>query len=222
MKIVFPEINKVFHITDDKVHSLIVENQVLLVNILNDLTKQMNGEEGKIALSENDKLVQINKNCELLSQFIPFKVSTKSLISKLASYMEERAVSSDYYERTQNEIGHIENYLYDLAFDMIGDIVFNRLNVASVIKMSGPGFAEEYDSLAEKIIDYIELVKEYDRDKLFITLNLRDYIVDEEMNSFVNTVLDHNIKLFMIESRERKLLDNEYRYIIDNDWCEIC
>lgn len=222
MKIVFPEINRVFKISNDRVNSLIIENQMLLVKILSDLNRQLIGEEGRIALSENDRLLKMDKNCELLCHFIPFKVNTKTLVTKLSSYMEEKGISGDFYESTQNLLGYLENYLYELAFDMTGDIVFSKLNLTALIRAVGVGFAEEYDNLAEKIVDYMELVREYDKDKLFVTLNIRDYISDAEMNSFINTVLNHNIKLFMIECRERSVLDCESRYIVDNDWCEIC
>lgn len=222
MKIVLPGINKVFETTDDRVYTLIIENQQLLVDILNDFNKQFHGDEGKIVLSENDKLLQTDKNCELLTQFIPFDISTKVLVSKLVSSMEKRGASGDFFENSQALLSYLEKFLYDISFEMTGDIVFGKLNLSSIIKAVGVGFAEDYDSLAEKIVDYMELVREYDRDKLFITLNLRDYISDSDMNAFVNTVLDHNIKIFMIESRERCVLERESRFIVDEDWCEIC
>ena len=47
----------------------------------------------------------------------------------------------------------------------------------------------------------MELVREYDSEKMFITLNLRIYISDDEMNKFVNDVVARGYKLLMVENR---------------------
>lgn len=67
----------------------------------------------------------------------------------------------------------------------------------------------------------MELVREYERDKLFITVNLRSYIDDSEMEKFMKTILQHQIHLIMVENREYERLPDEDRYIIDSGLCEI-
>ena len=67
----------------------------------------------------------------------------------------------------------------------------------------------------------MELVTEFDRKKLYITINLRSYIDDIETEKFIDTVLNHSYNLIMIESYEHSRLPNEQRYIIDADLCEI-
>ena len=79
-----------------------------------------------------------------------------------------------------------------------------------------------YESLAEKILDYFELVEEYDKKKLFIMVNLRSYLSDEEMKMFMRDVLARKIQVLLIESSERSVLDEEKRYIVDADLCVIC
>lgn len=68
----------------------------------------------------------------------------------------------------------------------------------------------------------MELVREYDSEKLFITLNLRSYISDDEMNKFVNDVVARGYKLLMVENSEYPIIEHEKRYIIDADKCIIC
>lgn len=48
----------------------------------------------------------------------------------------------------------------------------------------------------------MELVREYDSERMFITLNLRSYISDNEMNKFVNDVVVRGYKLLMLENTE--------------------
>ena len=99
---------------------------------------------------------------------------------------------------------------------------FRKSHGKNIIKAVGIGFTENYDSLAEKILDYMELVREYDSEKMFITLNLRSYISDDEMNKFVNDVVARGYKLLMVENSEYPIIEHEKRYIIDADKCIIC
>jgi len=185
MKIAIPEISNIFVISESKVNTLIIENQRLLVSVLSDINDQLNGNEGLVVLSENDHILKLSKYCELISQFVPFELNTKLLASKLVSALEKRGVSADHYEETQKLLCMMENYLYSLSLYLTGDISFSKINLSSIIKSVGAGFTEEYDNLAEKIIEYMELVREYDNDKLFITLNIRDYIGDVNVNEKV-------------------------------------
>ena len=105
---------------------------------------------------------------------------------------------------------------------MLGNYELGRLNVASLIKASDIRFDDEYDSLCEKIVDYMELVREYIGDKCFFTLNLRSLISDAEAELLMKTLLDHEYHCIMIENCERKRSSLEKRTIIDEDLCEIC
>lgn len=66
----------------------------------------------------------------------------------------------------------------------------------------------------------MELVREFDRDKLFFTVNLRSYIDDDEAELFMKTVIDHDFKIVMIENKEYNKLKHELRMTIDADLCE--
>ena len=68
----------------------------------------------------------------------------------------------------------------------------------------------------------MELVREYDSERIFIMLNLRSYISDNEMNKFVNDVVVRGYKLLMLENTEYPIIEHEKRYIIDADKCIIC
>ena len=93
---------------------------------------------------------------------------------------------------------------------------------SSLIKASEIRLSDDYDSLAEKIIDYMELVNEYLGEKLFVTVGLRSFLPDNEAELFMQTILRHGFHCIMIESFSKKKLMNEKRYIIDEDLCEIC
>lgn len=222
MKFVYPEINKVFDTDIEKINTIVVENQKLLINILSDIYGQIEGNDGKSVLSDNKGILPMGKYAELLTQFVPFELCKKSLISKISALFEKKALEEDMYLETMELMSSIERYLYKLSFDFNCNPIFQKININSLIKASGFGLNEEYDSLGEKILDYFELVREFDHDKLFITFNLRCFLSDAETQLFIEDILRREIKLIMLESSERKLLSCENRLLIDSDLCEIC
>lgn len=221
MKLVYPEIDYVIDTNDERVNTIVIENQNLLFTICSDLYSQTQGNEGKCVVSSDDKVLDISKNVELLNQFIPFDINSKALLNRLTSAMEKKALESDLYEKTMLEMADLQKYLYGLAGELPGDIVFTKISVSAIIKASGIEFEKEYDKLAEKVLDYMELVREYDKDKMFVLVNFRSYVMDNEMYQFLDTVKRQLYNVVLIDEKEHKLLSNEKRYLIDKELCEI-
>lgn len=222
MKFVCPDINHVFDTEIGKVNSLIIENQKLFFEVITDISSQIEGFDGKSVLSEENKILTFSKNADLLTQFIPFDLNRKTLVNKAVSALEQVAVSGEYFQKTAEILSQLEAYLFEISANFSCDISFSKISAASIIKASGFEFKNDYDTLCEKIINYFELVTEFDRKKLFFTVNLRSYVNDKEIELFIETVLQHGYNLLMIESGEHPLLTSEQRYIIDSALCEIC
>lgn len=221
MTFVYPDIDFVFNTEERGVHTLVIENQCMFRNLLIDLYNQSQGNDGRSVVAYEYKPLPFEKYCEVLSQFVPFSLNKKSVVTKIGPLLAKRAVDSEYFLKTTELMTEIESLMYELAFDLDADIEFNSINVESLIKSVGVSLKEEYESLAEKIIDYMELVNNLERKKLYILINLRSYISDEEMIYFIETVLQHEFDVIIIESAERPILKGEIRYIVDESLCEI-
>ncbi len=221
MKYVYPEIGKVFETGSDFVNTLVIENQGLFCRIIEDFQNQINGFEGKGVLSTDDKIMPMNKNLEVFSQFVPFEINRKNLISKICSAIEAKAINEGFCFKTSELMTEIESFLMELSFDFDCNLSFEKLNFASLVKASGLEIADDYDSLGEKIIDLMELITEFDREKFYVIINLRSYLSDEETERFMDTVIRHRFSVLMIESNEHLLLPRESRFLVDKDLCEI-
>lgn len=95
-----------------------------------------------------------------------------------------------------------------------------KLSIGGVIKAAGIGIADDYENDLERLLDYMELVRELERDKLFVLVNLRSYYSDADLNTFLDTVLQHAFRVLLIDGASRKLLQNEQRITVDADLCE--
>ena len=96
------------------------------------------------------------------------------------------------------------------------------MNMSSLIKSVGVEIRNDFVSTAEKVIEYMDLIRHLEKaDKLFILVNYRSYITDDEFCLFNDTVLSHGFHVVLLESSSRVKLLTEHRITIDSDLCEI-
>mgnify|MGYP000355726591 CR=1 FL=1 len=136
--------------------------------------------------------------------------------------MQKLAMDEEHYYQTNELIILLESYLLDLSVELTGDIEFSKITWENIIKAVALDLQKIMIHLQKKYWINMELVREYDSEKMFITLNLRSYISDDEMNKFVNDVVARGYKLLMVENSEYPIIEHEKRYIIDADKCIIC
>lgn len=215
----FPEIEGVIDTAIPLVNTIVIENQKLFSSMISDINGAINGWKGKTVLSANELILDMSKSAELVSTFIPFDMNRKPLLTKILTAVEKKSADAEHYMQTMKLMGDMEHYLDDLVAGFDCNLSFSKITPSSLIRAAGLEIVDDYESLAEKLIDYMELVREFDRDKLFVTVNMRSYIDDEETDLFMQTVIGHEYHVIMIENHEYRRLPYEKRRIVDQDLC---
>ena len=220
MILAHPQMDTVLNFDGAHVHSLVVENPNFYRHLLCDLYGQLQGVEGKLVLSDKGKTLVISKWVELVDNCIHFELNRKSLLTKVCAAMERTAVSEAFFLKTAGLLCALESYVDELAFELPGDIVCEKCSVAGVLKGIGIGLRDDYEDPLERLIDFMELVREFDRDKLFVLVGLRSFFPDGQVEAFLKTVLDHGYRVLLLDCVSREKLSCEKRLTIDNDLCE--
>lgn len=215
-----PQMETVIDFAGREVPSMVIENPMFFRMLMMDLYAQKNGEEGQFILSENGKTLSISSMVELLDNCLQFNLNTKPLLNKIAAAMEQTAVSEDFFLKTADILQRLEQYMNELAFAFDCDIVCERCTTAGVIKAMGIALRDEYEDPLERLVDYMELIREFERDKLFVLVNLRSFFDDPDVERFLKTAVDHGYHVLLLDSVERKKLPMERRLTIDIDLCE--
>lgn len=222
MRFIHSDIDAVFDIDTSYISTLVIESPSLFRKVIKDISLSIDGSTTPAVLSKNNETVDFGKNAELICDLIYFNINQKPLLNKILSSLERSAVSPDNYLETQELLGNIESSISKWAFDFPCDIIATKITTATVLKAVGIELNNDYEGEAgdaERIIDYMELVREFDRDKLFITVNMRSFISDEVMTDFMRTAISHEYKLLMIDSVNRPMLPFEKRVTVDEDLC---
>ncbi len=221
MTFCFPEIGGYFDTSIERVNTIVIENQPLFRKIIEEIYSQIDGFSGSCVIGDSGhKTLDFSKNAELFTSFVPFEINRKNLVSKIVSAVEKESLNGYRYEQTMSILSEIERYMDGLTSSFDCNLTYSKITSASLIKAVGIEIVDDYSSLAEKIIDYMELVREFDREKLFFTVNLRSYVDDVETEQFLKTVKNHDFNLIMFENKEYNRLEHEFRRTIDEDLCE--
>ena len=217
----YEEIEGNFDTKIDKINTIVIENSNLFRAVVQDIYNRIDGYPGKSVLGTGEgKLLDFSKYAEIFTSFVPFEINRKGLLTKITSTIEKESLDGYRYESTMKILTDIERYMEGLTSSFDCNLAFSKITAGALIKAVGIEIVDDYTSLAEKIIDYMELVREFDRDKIFFTVNLRSYIDDEEADKFMKTVKNHDFHLLMFENKEYNGLEHELRRTIDEDLCE--
>lgn len=220
MKLTHPQIEKIIEVTQGTVNEIIIENQRLFSLIVEDIYCAINGINGDTVLSINNSPVDMIKYTQLITDFAPLQLNKKTLLTKITQILEKEALNELNYASTMELMSNVERYLNDLGMELPCEIIFNKMTVSNLIKAFAPDIVEEGKTAIEKLIDYMELVRELERDKLFVLVNMRSYFDDEIMEAFIQTALSHDHKILLLESLTRRKLQFTQRTTIDKDLCE--
>lgn len=220
MKLIFPEISTTILFKPGVFPSLVIENQDIFYSFTEDLYQQFRGYSGKTVLSLNDTPIPFSSNLDLLANYFPFEINRKNLLNKLLSVLEKEALSPEFYDRTQRLLGQTEQWIYDLAFATDNELEPKGISIVSLLKAAGIEFREDYHSLSEKILAYMDMVSNYDLAKLFVFINARSFINDRNMELFTENCIKKGFSILLIDSSEHPRLSLEERHVIDGDLCE--
>lgn len=215
-----PQIETLLDVSLPGVTSLVIENPVFYRELLMDLYAQMDGMAGKFVLSHEGKTLSIATWVELIDNVLHFELNTRTLLGKVQSAMEQTAVNETFFLKTAELLQQLERYAQELAFQFDCDILCKHCSVSGLLKAVGISLRDDYEDSLERLADYMELIREFDREKLFVLVNLRSFFDDDHVEKFLETVSAHGYRVLLLDGIERKKLPQERRIIIDNDLCE--
>lgn len=220
MKLVYENMEHIICFDEGYVNELIVENRRMFFEMVNGISLQADGSEGGFVLSKRENPIEFSKNADVIVQFAPFNLNRKNLLSKLHTYLEQKSLQAEFYEKTTDLLVKLESYIFELAEEMPYDVDCKKIAIGPVIRALSPEFDEFNKTTLEKIFAYMELTRALDRERLFVMVNMRTYFSDEEMQRFVESVVLHDFKVLLLESTSFSALANTKRYVIDEDLCE--
>mgnify|MGYP002565148466 FL=1 len=200
----------------------IIESPKEFSEYLHELYCQYEKDEGRFVLSQRDKILELSKYLEIIVNPFTVEINSRKILNKLYIKLEKVSKEEQMYEETLELTAYIHEYLmqleqqtnYILSFD-------DNLEIPALLKAVGIKHEEMEDDFFERIIRYVKIAVEVLSTKVFVFVNIRSYLTDEQIQELIKEIRYQEAKILFMESQERACLEGGMRYIIDRDGCEI-
>ena len=202
-------------ITKDKIvfTEWIIESPELFAGYLQELYGQCARCEGKFVLSQGIKELDISKYVEIITDPFAVELNGRKIINKLYAELNELSKDEMMYTKTLQLTQHIQEYLLDLESNTNHILQFNNeMDVKT---------EDSTEKFFERLVCYIKNAIEVLSVKVFVFINLRSYLTDNQMQELIQEITYQEVHALFIENQERTCLKGGIRYIIDKDGCEI-
>ena len=222
MRLVERELGLEIELKENVISVIVVEDVTLRLPMIEELYSQIMGKDGNWVLVENEKNYDLGKKAEIILEPFSLELNSKKVKTKL--YQDIKAVAQEFCFSQGLEVhSHICSYLECLLERIPYPVKYEEeWNLLELFKAYGVELAEECDSMCEKIFNYIKLINQVCGISIFVTVNIKQYLTDEQISELYKLAMYNKIQLVLIEFAVfNKSLDREEIYILDKDRCLI-
>jgi len=222
MRVLFKNYALEIELQENKVVNLVIENAKAFSEICQDLWKQVNGEAGNIILSDNEKVKSISKEVDCIFNPFSLKCNDKKILTKI--YQE---ISKEAEFCLQDKMAEVNSKIVEFVEQLISivpyDICFEPdMDITGLLKLYNVAFEDSNGSLLEKIVEYIRIMSKLCGIKVFVFINLKQYLDENELMQLYEFCFYEKIYIINLEAYQDKIISSAEKYwIIDKDFCII-
>lgn len=208
-------------IVENQITVLTVENSTAYADIVRDIWRQSNGEEGKFILSEGEREKNISKELECIINPFTLDCNNKKVITRL--YQELKAQAEGIMqEKTVSLNSDILKYLEQLLTTLPYNLKFNcDLDITNLMKIYGVELENLFENLLESIVEYIKVLSQICNINTFVFVDIKHYLSKEEIKKFYEFAFYKKANIIIIEPVRTARCGKEKCWIIDKDLCII-
>ena len=182
MKAIYAKYGIELSLEENRIITLVVENPKVMSDMLRDIFRQINGEEGGWILSENDKIFPLEKTGVLLDNPLTADCNEKKILTKLHKELSEQAKTSLYEECTQVNF-HIVDFLEKLFATVPYHLEMELdVDVAGLLKLYGVKIESDGADVLENLIDYLRAISSICNIHVVWILNLKQFLTEEQVD----------------------------------------
>ena len=219
MRLVNSKYFDVINISDENPETLVLENPNHFMGVLQSLKYQCETDEGDYVLSdENFRILSLSKSLIVIKDFLDFELYSKQLKNKLLGLI------STNYNDLDSQKDVIAN-LNELAVEIVNNLPYSisfkqTINFTDLIKFLDFSFDYSGFTVWEQFSEYVSTIFDLLDYKILVTVNLKDYVDNDEYIELIKFFKNKKIPTLMIERYTHEELDDiSHIRIIDEDLC---
>lgn len=223
MRLYYPLLSEPMLFEENKINVLTLENNKEYFKLVKNLLNQIETDDGEFILSKNYDEILLSKNCFVITDLFSIKFNDKKILNLIYKSLSKISNNEENYIETINTIEKFVSYFKDICNESPYDLSVNdEFDVVEIFKMLGIKINAKQEELTEKIIDYLSLIVELKGNVLFVFVNLKCFLNEEDLKDFYNEIFLRKINVLLLENHSSSSLkEYEKNIVIDNDLCEI-
>lgn len=222
MNIISEYFDNSFELKSEAINTLLIENRELFISFIKQLHIEMSTEEGKIILQDDLKELSFKKYAELIIDPFTLDPNNAKNLKKLYEKIIDNSSNEELYEKRLVFENVLKDYIEEIVFSSDYELIYDSLDYQNIFKAVNLHINTEVNNLTSMIIDYMRISSDLSGTKLFIFVNLDNFLTDEDLIELQKFISYNNIIVLCLQNQlNRKLIKNENLRIIDEDLCEI-
>lgn len=222
MKISHSLFSTPFLLKEEAANVIIIENGALFFSLMQEFSKQCNGEDGSFVLSDSFSELPFSKYVDFVGDIFTFSINERKLSSKLISRISEKALDDEHFASTAEILSAMEKYMLDLISDFDVSVhLENSVDIAMLLKAVPVSVSDPGATLPEKICNYAKINFEFFGKSIFAFVNLKQFISEEDLLEIYKFFRYEKLSLLLFEGYQKSILRDEHILIIDKDMCII-
>lgn len=206
---------------ENRVNLLVIENRTLLVDIVEMLWMQSEGNAGDFVIAEEEKNYPFHQIARVILEPFSLDLNEKKMQTQLFQEIKEEMNDSFFVEWMQLQQRMIQ-YLDEVLLKIPYPVTYvETIDINAFLKMVKVSLEKDGDGFLEKIVQYIRILSALCGIKVIFFLHLKMFLSKEELQELYKEAAYNKIQLVLIESMIYDRIENEDICIIDPDMCII-
>lgn len=212
---------------EEYINILQIQDKKLFTNVINSLNDNINNIEDtkeRIIILEGDTEIKIEKEVLMIIDVFNIDFNQKKIQSALYNKIEK--IYKQEFER-MSEFQTIFQKLQLNVLDVFNEFPFEfnykeSIGIQEYLKLLGLKISNNKGKITDTIFSLIDVVKYLSVTKILIFVNLKLYLIDDELKEIYKYAMYKKVNILLIETGEEKEpLENEKILYIDSDYDEI-
>lgn len=212
---------------EEYINILQIQDKKLFTNVINSLNDNINNIEDtkeRIIILEGDTEIKIEKEVLMIIDVFNIDFNQKKIQNALYNKIEK--IYKQEFER-MSEFQTIFQKLQLNVLDVFNEFPFEfnykeSIGIQEYLKLLGLKISNNKGEITDTIFSLIDVVKYLSVTKILIFVNLKLYLIDDELKEIYKYAMYKKVNILLIETGEEKEpLENEKILYIDSDYDEI-
>ena len=213
--------------TEEYINVLQIQDKKLFTNVINSLNDNINNIEDtkeRIIILDNDTEIKIEKEVLMFIDVFNIDFNQKKIQSALYNKIEK--IYKQEFERMSEFQTIFQNLLLNVL-DVFNEFPFEfnykeSIGIQEYLKLLGLKISNNKGEITDTISSLIDVVEYLLIAKILIFVNLKLYLIDDELKEIYKYAMYKKVNILLIETGEEKEpLENEKILYIDSDYDEI-